>query len=387
MQLPPESYYEATLPSESENLETSLDTLVADNMDRRLPLQIPSLRTTALLSLLIFGLLGSFAFHSAMTDMQVTFTSTAIQPGDDPALVARASPSVGDLGGRLEGRSSKVRQPVERAVQTGSYTGNVLPELSIVLDGMDVKYVVYDGSYYRWNATMNETTTFVAMEMTPTEPMTVLDTVSTPYRTASSEVKEVIDTGSVTGRNIFEPGVYTRGDTYYAVAPESAGALAANLLEAFLGSVLTPIGRGFVAVALGIMVFRYREVVSNRVLTVRRALAVAALGVPVALVGTAFFESGSLTRFVTSPAGTFVVSAGVVAGVLVHQRRWAHLIGWTVFVGILSVGASALVLGVVGVIFGGLRLLAGLLAGMLSLGFGAWFALDRGNPPADRVDD
>jgi len=119
------------------------------------------------------------------------------------------------------------------------------------------------------------------------------------------------------------------------------------------------------------------------VLTVRRAPAVAALGVPVALVGTALFESGSLMRFVTSPASTFVVSAGVVAGVLVHQRRWGRLVGWTLLACVLRIGASVLALGVVGVVFGGFGLLVGLLAGIVSLGFGAWFARERSDTTAD----
>jgi hypothetical protein len=66
---------------------------------------------------------------------------------------------------------------------------------------------------------------------------------------------------------------------------------------------------------------------------------------PIALVGTALFESGSLTRFVTSSASTFVVSGGVVAGVLVHQRRWVRLAGWTALVCVVSVGGTVLGIG------------------------------------------
>ena len=340
-------------------------------------LTTPSLRTIALLGLLVVGLGGSFAFHAAMTDMQVTYTATAVQPGDDPTRVSEASPSVTDLDGRLEGESSEVRRPVEDAVQSGSYSGNVTPELHIILDGMDAKFVVYEESYYRWNATVDGDTTFVRMQMTPAAPKSVLEAVSTPSQSASANVREAIDTGSVTGSNVVERGIYRQDDTYYAVAPENTGAIAANLFEAFLGYVLTPVGRGYVAVGLGLLAYRYRESFADRVLTVRRALVVAALGIPVALVGTALFESGSLTRFLTSPASTFVVSAGVVAGVLTHQQRWGRLAGWTVLVCVLSVGASVLALGAVGVVFGGFRLLVGLVAGAVSLVFGVWFGLDR----------
>jgi len=124
---------------------------------------------------------------------------------------------------------------------------------------------------------------------------------------------------------------------------------------------------------------------TDRVLTVRRALVVAALGVPVALVGTALFESGTLTRFVTSPASTFVVSGGVVAGVLAHQQRWGRLVGWTALVCLVSIGVSVLALGVVGVVFGGFRVLVGLVAGTVSLGFGVWFARERTEETAGGV--
>lgn len=355
-------------------------------MVRNSPFTAPSPRTIALFALLVVGLIGSFAFHAAMTDIQVTYTATAVQPDDDPGEIAYASQSVADLDGRLESKSREIRRPVEKAAQSGSFAGNVTPELFTILDGMDAEYVVYNDSYYRWNTTVNNETTFVKIQMSPTDPQSVLEAVSKPYGTASANVQEAIDSGSVTGRNMVEPGVYRRGDTYYAVAPENTGALAANLIEAFAGYVLTPVGRGFVAVALGLLAYQYRNSFADRVLTVRRAFVVAALGIPVALLGTAVFESGSLTRFLTSPASTFVVSAGVVAGVLVHQRRWGGLAGWTVLVCVLSVGASVLALGVVGVVFGGFRLLAGLFAGVVSLGFGAWFAQEQTDTTAESVD-
>jgi hypothetical protein len=368
------------------NVEITPDTIFTASMVQRSPFTVPSLRTIALVALLVVGLIGSFAFHAAMTDMQVTYTATPVQPDDDHRGVAHASQSVADLDGRLERKSSEVRRPVETAAQSGSFTGNVTPELYLILDGMDAAYVVYNDSYYRWNTTVTNETTSVEIQMAPTDPRSVLEAVSKPYGTASTPVQEAIDSGSVTGRTMVQSGIYLRGDTYYAVAPENTGALAANLIGAFVGYVLTPVGRGFVAVALGLLASQYRNSFADRVLTVRRALVVAALGIPVALLGTAVFESGSLTRFLTSPASTFVVSAGVVAGVLVHQRRWGRLAGWTALVCVLSVGASVLALGVLGVVFGGFRLLVGLFAGAVSLGFGAWFAQEQIDTPAESVD-
>jgi len=82
-------------------------------MVRRSPRTLPSLRTVVLFALLVVGLFGSFAFHAAMTDMQVTYTATTVQPDDEPGRVMRASQSVANLGGRLNGKSSKIRRPVQ----------------------------------------------------------------------------------------------------------------------------------------------------------------------------------------------------------------------------------------------------------------------------------
>lgn len=58
----------------------------------------------------------------------------------------------------------------------------------------------------------------------------------------------------------------------------------------------------------------------------------------VALVGALLFESGSASRFVTGPASVTLVASGVVSGVLVHQRRWFALVGFTIRVATLTVG-------------------------------------------------
>lgn len=97
------------------------------------------------------------------------------------------------------------------------------------------------------------------------------------------------------------------------------------------------------------------------------------LDVPVALLGTLLFESGSTARFVTGPVSALVVSAGVIAGVLVHQRRWAALLGFTGLVASLAIGAGALALGVIGVLLGGIAFLVGLVTGGIPLLYGIVF--------------
>ncbi|USZ68434.1 hypothetical protein NGM10_01535 [Halorussus salilacus] len=344
-------------------------------------MQIPSARTLAIFALLVVGVACSFAFHAGTSGMDVTYTATTVDPGEAPDRVADAAPRVANLDDELPEGNESVGRPVERAAENGSFAGNVTPELHISLPGERTRYVVYDGSYYRWNATGDEESTFVRIRMTPTDAETVLESVSSPYDSAPSEVRTAIDSGETSGWTV-ERGVYRHEGTYYAVAPENDAAVAANILGGFVGYVLTPVGRGYVAVALGLLAYRYREPSVDRLLTARRALAVAALAVPVALVGTALFESGSASRFVTGPASALVVASGTVAGVLVYQRRWLRLVGFTGLVATLTVGASALALGVVGAFLGALALLVGLLAGVVPLVYGYVFGRQRATPEA-----
>jgi len=340
---------------------------------------MPSTRTVALYALLVVGVLCSFAFHASVASATVTYTATPIQASDDPHRVASVSPHVGDLDAQLDRYDKEIRRPVDRAARTGSFTGNVTPELYTTLDSLPsdyVHYVVYHDAYYRWHTSVNENTTFVRLRMTPANGSTVLAEVAKPYGNASSDVKTAIRNGSVTA-SIIRGGVYRYDGTYYAVSPENDGSIAAKLLEIGLGYVFTPVGRGLVAVALGILYYRYREPSVARVLTPRRAGAVALLALPIALVGTAVFESGSPSRFVTGPASAFVVATGVIAGVFVHQRRWLGLVGVTALVAAVAVGTNALMHGLVGIALGLLFFLVGLLAGGVPLVYGVVFARDR----------
>lgn len=339
----------------------------------------PSKRTLAIFLLLIVGTACSFAFDAATSDIEVTYTSTVVDPGENPKLVAEASPDVVDLDERLRGESAAVRRPIERAAANGSFAGNVTPQLRVSLPDGPQRYAVYEGSYYRWNATVDEERSFARIRMSPVDAGTAFDDIASPYDTAPSEVRTAIDSGSASGWTV-QTGVYRRDGTYYVVAPEDRTALAAVLLESFAGYVLTPVGRGYVAVALGLLAYRRREPSADRLLTLRRALAVAALAVPVALLGAALFESGSASRFVTGPASALVVSSGVVAGVLVHRRRWLRLVGFTVLVAVVGVGASALALGTLGAALGVIGLLVGLVAGVVTLVYGVVFGRPRATP-------
>jgi len=74
----------------------------------------------------------------------------------------------------------------------------------------------------------------------------------------------------------------------------------------------------------------------------------------------------------------------VVAGVLVHQRRWAALAGLTGFVAALAVVAGVLALGVIGGVLGGVAFLVGLVTGVVPLVYGVAFGRRRSQGSADR---
>ncbi|MYL17664.1 hypothetical protein GLW36_13555 [Halorubrum terrestre] len=333
----------------------------------------PSTRTLAILALLVVGLGLSFAFHATAGDTQITYEATAVEPGEDPASVADAARNVTDLDERLSDTADRYREPVRTAAATGSFEGSLSPESYTAIGDVETPYVAYDGSYYEWSLSTRGDTTNATIEMRETAPETVFDAVARPAAAASPGVRTAIDEGTATNGTL-RSGLYRQDGAYYAVAVESEAAVFAQVAGAAVGFVLTPVGRGYAAVALGLLAYRYREPTRDRLLTPRRAAAVAALALPVALVGTALFESGSLSRFVTGPASATVVAAGVLAGVLAAQRRWALLAGTTVGIGLLATAAIAGALGVVGLIFGPLAVLIGIVTGAVPFGYGYWFA-------------
>ncbi|SFR34225.1 hypothetical protein [Halorubrum sodomense] len=332
----------------------------------------PSARTVAIIALLVVGLGLSFAFHATAGDTQITYEATAVEPGEDPAPVADASRNVTDLDERLADTPERYREPVRTAAATGSFAGSLSPELYTAIGDVEPPYVAYDGTYYEWSLSTRGETTNATIEMRETDPETVFDAVARPVANASPGVRTAIDEGTATNATI-RSGLYRQDGAYYAVAVESEAAVFAQVASAAVGFVLTPVGRGYVAVALGLLAYRYREPTRDRLLTPRRAAAVAALGLPVALVGTALFESGSLSRFVTGPASATVVASGALAGVLAAQRRWALLAGVTLGIGLLATAAIAGALGVVGLVFGPLAVLFSVVTGAVPFGYGYWF--------------
>lgn len=332
-----------------------------------------SIRTIAVLLLLVVGSALSFAFHATADGATITYEATAVEPGGNPELVTRATSNVTDLDERLSDTPSQYQQPIRTAAATGTYNGTLSPELHIVIDDIETPYVRYNGSYYAWALSSDGETTNATISMQQTDPETVFTSVARPVSEAPPEVQTAIETGTTTG-SIVESGVYRQDGTYYVVAPENEGALATQLAGTFVGFALTPVGRGYVAVALGLLAYRYRDPTRNRLLTVRRAAAIATLAIPISLVGTSLFESGTATRFVTGPMSATVVASGVVAGVLTAQRRWLSLAGVTIGIGLLTTASISAVLGPVGLFFGPLVVFIGIGTGAIPFGYGYAFA-------------
>jgi len=339
-----------------------------------MPPSLPDRRTVALVVLLVAGVALSFSFHAAADSVSsVTYTATPVEPGEDSELVARAAVNVTDLGDRLSGTPTRHREPVRTAAATGSYTGSLDPELDIAVDDIEARYVLFDGRYYDWALSTSPVTTNATIRMTPVDPAAVFETVSRPAAGAPAEVRTAIEEGSSVGLTV-ESGLYRQQGSYYVVAPENEGAVLAQLAGVLAGLVLTPVGRGYVAVAVALLGYRYRDPTRGRSLTARRAAAVPALAVPVALAGTALFESGSVARFVMGPATSFVVAAGALAGVFAKQRRWGWLVGATLAVGLAATAAVTAAIGLAGLLFGPVLVVVGLATGVVPFGYGYWFA-------------
>lgn len=340
------------------------------------PDPMPSRRTVAVVALLVVGVALSFSFHATVGGMQAQYTATPVDQETNATAIASAAANVTDLDARLEGAPDRATTFVDRAIRTGTASGTVPPQLYTVLENVHAPYGAYDGRLYRWSVTTSAgSTTDVTLQMQRVSTQTVVTALAKPYRNASKTVRSAIDEGTVTA-DTTRLGIYTKDGTDFLVAPTHPGAIVSQLFEGVLGYLFTPVGRGFVAVAVGILAFQYREPTRDRILTPRRAVAVATLAIPVAVVSTLVFETGSLTRLIRQPASAFVVSLGVVAGVYVHRHQWGRLLGVTALAIAIPVVAGAAVLGIVGAIFGILGGVFGLLTGVVSLGYGAVFAVD-----------
>jgi hypothetical protein len=198
----------------------------------------------AVVLLLVVGLGGSFTFHAVAGGADVTYTATAVEPGEDHAAVADIAPDVAGLNRQLAGTAPEYRQPVQEAARTGSFAGNVSPELHIVLDGLeDTRFVVYDSRYYDWTLRLDEETTTADITMRPVEAATVYAETARPVESAPEEIQRAVETGTATATGVgVEHGLYVDDGTYYVVAVENRAALVGRLFGAVVGVVLLSVG-------------------------------------------------------------------------------------------------------------------------------------------------
>ncbi|MEZ3117392.1 hypothetical protein RYH80_15865 [Halobaculum sp. MBLA0147] len=328
---------------------------------------VPSGRTVAAVLLAVVGVGCLLAFPTTASGVNLTVEATEIQPADDAGALANVSVNVTNLDERL----GRPVDPVTRAAQTGSFDGRVDESLSERLADVDTEYVVYEGRYYRWKATLRSDPTGARIRMSSVDPETVAAAVATPYAEAPPQAQRAIDTGSATGGEVTN-GVFVRDGTYYAVRPANAGQVFGVLLTSAGSLALSLVGAGYAAVGLGLTVLRVRDP-TPRPATVRRAGAIAVGAVPL---GLAAATSESVAALVAIPGVGAVVATGLVAGVLAHQSRWGLLVALSVGVGVGGVAVSFLVAGGIGLFAGVLAVPSAVVAGVVPFVYGTVFGAD-----------
>lgn len=328
---------------------------------------VPSGRTVAVVLLAVVGVGCLLAFPTTASGVNLTVEATEIEPADDPGELANVSLNVTNLDERL----GRPVDPVTRAAQTGSFDGRIEQSLSERLADVDTEYVVYEGRYYRWNATLRSDPTGARIRMSSVDPETVAAAVATPYAEAPPQAQRAIDTGSATGGEVTN-GAFVRDGTYYAVQPANAGQVFGVLLTSVGSLALSLVGAGYAAVGIGLTVVRVRDP-TPRPVTLRRAGFVAFGAVPF---GFAVASSGSLAVQVAMPGIGAVVATGLVAGVLTHQSRWGVLVALSAAVGGAGVTVSFLVAGGIGLFAGLLAVPFAVVAGVVPFAYGLVFAAD-----------
>ncbi|AUV83000.1 hypothetical protein C2R22_16230 [Salinigranum rubrum] len=305
---------------------------------------VPGRRYAAVVTLLVAGLLLSASVGTA-TSLRTEYVAREVDPAASPTAVADVDPDVVNLDSRLADDSAAVREPVDTAARTGRFEGSVPPELHIQLDGMDARYAVYDGQYYRLDLNVSEETTRATIRLDPTAGAAVAEAVATPYASASSDVQRVVREGSMRSEAFVEPGLVVRDGTYYLVRTRAEGALAGRLLAAFGGFVLAPVGRAYVVAALGLLAaLRSRD--TSKPLDERVALGVVVGTLLVSWTFTALVGSGSLAmRFTLVPFVGGVAALGLFAGSCLRTGAWGRLAATSVLAAVVGVGTPLVAVG------------------------------------------
>lgn len=317
-------------------------------------------RYAAVLVLLAVGLLCASAGTTG-APADATYAATHVDPAADGARIATADPDLVDFDEWADGVPESGVHALREALRDGRYDGPVPPELYVRLDDYANESVVgvSRGDYYRLRVATDGNTTDVTLTATPLAPETAAHAVATPYADADPALRRAMANGTATADGFVPPALVERGDDYYVVEPANDGALAGRLAAAIGAFLLRPPGYAYVAAAFAILAgLRARR--DPRPLDGRSALGVAAATVALIWVGTTLTGSGSLgMRYVVYPILGAVAALGLLAGLLVRRGSWGRLVALTVLTPLAGAGASAVALGVPGVLFGALALVCG----------------------------
>lgn len=344
-------------------------------------------RYAAVVLLLVIGVLCMQA-PGAVTDLQTTYDATPVDPAADATAIAAGDSDVADLDEWAASMSSEAASVVHHTAANGSYNGSVPSEFHSQLDDYEnTTIAVYDGQYYRMNATTAEQTTEARLALASIPPTEATTTVATPYTDTDTDsvVRRAIEQGNVTTDTFaVQTGLISRNGNYYLVTPRNEGAVVGKLFAMIGGFLLNPIGNAYSVAGIGLIVALRRRY-SARPLDERSALAVVGGTIAVLWLWTTLSGSGTVgVRYTVFPLMGAVAALGLLAGLYLRWRSW-HRLG-VLTVGTIAVGIGAVVgvLGVFGLLLGPLALFIGWLGSLPLVGYGYVFTAreESGSEPS-----
>lgn len=333
-------------------------------------------RYAAVVLLLVVGVLCMQA-PGAVTDLQTTYDATPVDPAADATAIAAGDSDVADLDEWAASMPSEAADVIHHAATNGSYNGSVPSELLIRLDEYEnTTTAVYDGQYYRMNATTAEQTTEARLALASISPTEATTTVATSYTDTDTDsiARRAIEQGNVTTDTFaVQTGLISQNGEYYLVTPRNGGAIVGKFFAVIGGILLNPIGNAYSIAGIA-LIAALRRRHSVRPLDEKSALAVVGGTIAVLWLWTTLSGSGSFgVRYTVFPLMGAVAALGLLAGLYLRWRSW-HRLG-VLTVGTLAIGIGAVVgiLGFFGLLLGPLALFIGWLGSLPLVGYGYVF--------------
>lgn len=342
---------------------------------------VPPKRYAAGLLLLVLGLLMVMLVGTA-TDLQTTYVAEQVDPAADASQIADVDHDVVHLDQWMGELPPAASEALRTAITEGSFDGSVPPELYIRLDDHSTRtrVAVYEGRYYRMNATLSDETTETKIEFTPLNSTTAARMVSSSYDAVGPIVRSAVNQGSVSTREFpDETGLVEKGGIYYLVTPRHEGAIVGKFLATIGSFVLNPVGYAYTVAGIVLLVaLRVRR--KPRPIDEVSSLGVAGVTILLLWISTAFAGSGSLAlRFGMFPLIGGVAGLGLLAGVYLYRHSWARLVLLTFAAPVISIGAVTAVIGVPGLLFGVLATVVGWVGSFPLAGYGYAFGRNERN--------